>query len=123
MKTYFATNEMRLDSRGSKKHKVSLLHCANRAPRCNLADCALPDCFCSADGTVIPGAADTSVEQTPQMVTLSFNGAVTGTNMAVYQSLLTKAWLPDGDSQIYRFYAFSPSGLKDHCSATLRCKI
>ena len=49
-----------------------------RAPRCDLAECVLPDCFCSADGTVIPGAADASVEQTPQMVTLSFNGAVTG---------------------------------------------
>ena len=39
---------------------------------------------------MIPGAADVNVEQTPQMVTVSFNGAVTGTNMAVYQSLLTK---------------------------------
>ena len=61
----------------------------NRAPRCNLADCARPDCFCSADGTVIPGD-DASVDQTPQMVTLSFNGAVTGTNMAAYQKILTK---------------------------------
>ena len=72
------------------KQSVSSVFRPPRAPQCNLADCALPDCFCSADGTVIPGAADTTVEQTPQMVTLSFNGAVTGTNMAVYQSLLTK---------------------------------
>ena len=57
---------------------TTVLLLQNRAPRCDLAECVLPDCFCSADGTVIPGAADTSVEQTPQMVTLSFNGAVTG---------------------------------------------
>ena len=33
------------------------------------------------------------------------------------------ARLPDGDSQILRFCAFGPSGLKDYGSATLRCKI
>ena len=33
------------------------------------------------------------------------------------------AWLPDGDSQILRVYAFGPSGLKDYGSAILRCKI
>ena len=31
--------------------------------------------------------------------------------------------LPDGDSQILRLYVFSPSGLQDYSSATLRCKI
>ena len=31
--------------------------------------------------------------------------------------------LPDGDSQILRFYVFGPSGLKDYGSATLHCKI
>ena len=36
-------------------------------------------------------------------------------------SLMT--WLPDGYSQILRLYLFGPSGLKDHGSATLRCKI
>ena len=34
-----------------------------------------------------------------------------------------QAWLPDGDSQILRLYAFGPSGFKDYGSATLRCKI
>ena len=34
-----------------------------------------------------------------------------------------KAWLPDGDSQMFSLYVFGPSGLKDYGSATLRCKI
>ena len=34
-----------------------------------------------------------------------------------------KARLPDGYSWILRLYVFSPSGLKDYGSATLRCKI
>ena len=31
--------------------------------------------------------------------------------------------LTDGNSQIFRWYVFGPSGLKDYGSATLRCKI
>ena len=27
----------------------------NAAPKCDLSQCILPDCFCSADGTKIPG--------------------------------------------------------------------
>ena len=34
-----------------------------------------------------------------------------------------QAWLLDGFGQILRLYVFGPSGLKDHGSATLRCKI
>ena len=34
-----------------------------------------------------------------------------------------QAWLPDGDSHIFRSYVFGPSVLKDYGSATLRCKI
>ena len=34
-----------------------------------------------------------------------------------------QAWLPDDYSQIFRLYAFGPSGLKDYGSATLHCKI
>ena len=36
---------------------------------------------------------------------------------------VTQAWLPDGDSQIFRSYVFGPLSLKDYGSATLRCKI
>ena len=36
---------------------------------------------------------------------------------------VSQAWLPDGDSQIFRSYVFGPSGWKDNGSAMLRCKI
>ena len=34
-----------------------------------------------------------------------------------------QAWLPDGNSQIFRIVCVWPSGLLDYGSATLRCKI
>jgi len=30
----------------------------NRAPECDTNQCVLPDCFCSADGTRIPGGLE-----------------------------------------------------------------
>jgi len=33
----------------------------NRAPDCDPNQCVLPDCFCSADGTRIPGGLEPSV--------------------------------------------------------------
>jgi hypothetical protein len=45
----------------------------------------LPDCFCSADGTKVPG--DIEVAQVPQMVTLSFNGAMNIDNLPIYQQV------------------------------------
>ena len=50
--------------------------------------CLLPDCFCSADGTRIPGE-EAELSQTPQMVTISFNGAVTEKNMQIYSSIFS----------------------------------
>lgn len=32
----------------------------NRAPDCDPNQCVLPDCFCSADGTRIPGGLEPS---------------------------------------------------------------
>lgn len=32
----------------------------NRAPDCDTTQCALPDCFCSADGTRVPGNVETN---------------------------------------------------------------
>lgn len=45
-------------------------HDPNSPDRCNLSNCTLPDCFCSSDGTRIPG--DLKPEETPQMVILFF---------------------------------------------------
>jgi len=57
----------------------------NAAPKCDLSQCTLPDCFCSADGTQIPGNLEPS--QTPQMVTITFNGAVTVDNVDLYDEI------------------------------------
>ncbi|KAL4704046.1 hypothetical protein ACJJTC_001968 [Scirpophaga incertulas] len=42
----------------------------NRAPDCDPKQCTLPDCFCSADGTRIPGGIEPN--QVPQMITITF---------------------------------------------------
>lgn len=48
--------------------------------------CQLPDCFCSADGTAIPGNLQPS--QVPQMVLLSFSGAVNELVFDHYKKIL-----------------------------------
>ena len=55
----------------------------NRAPDCDLGQCQLPDCFCSPDGTRVPGNIDPA--QVPQMITITFNGAVNSDNINVYR--------------------------------------
>lgn len=59
----------------------------NAALRCNLSNCTLPDCFCSADGTRIPG--DIKVNETPQMIVLTFDDAVNNENWEIYQKIFT----------------------------------
>ena len=55
----------------------------NRAPDCDLGQCQLPDCFCSPDGTRVPGNIDPA--QVPQMITITFNGAVNSDNINLYR--------------------------------------
>lgn len=57
----------------------------NAAPRCDPSECVIPDCFCSADGTHVPGNLE--VAQVPQMIALSFNGAVNSDNIPIYQEI------------------------------------
>jgi len=69
----------------------------NAAPKCDLSQCILPDCFCSADGTKIPG--DLEVGQVPQMITLTFNGAVNIDNIRIYQEIFREDLInPNGCS-------------------------
>ncbi|KAF4517594.1 hypothetical protein B566_EDAN008583 [Ephemera danica] len=58
----------------------------NAAPPCNPARCQLPDCFCSKDGTQIPGGLDPA--QTPQMLIITFDDAVNPDNMGLYTDAL-----------------------------------
>jgi len=67
----------------------------NAAPKCNLAECVLPDCFCSSDGTQVPGEME--ISQVPQMITLTFNGAVNIDNIGIYQDIFKEERLnPNG---------------------------
>ncbi|KAF4521597.1 hypothetical protein B566_EDAN001317 [Ephemera danica] len=55
----------------------------DQAVKCDLSACALPYCFCSKDGTRIPGGLEAS--QTPQMIILTFDGAVNLNNYERYK--------------------------------------
>ncbi len=59
----------------------------NRAPECDPTQCSLPDCYCSADGTRIPG--DLEANNVPQMITLTFNGAMNTDNIDLYEEIFS----------------------------------
>lgn len=57
----------------------------NRAPPCDPAVCVLPDCFCSEDGTTIPG--DLPAKDVPQMITITFDDAINNNNIDLYKEM------------------------------------
>jgi hypothetical protein len=57
----------------------------NRAPPCDPAVCVLPDCFCSDDGTTIPG--DVPAKDVPQMITITFDDAINNNNIDLYREM------------------------------------
>lgn len=57
----------------------------NRAPPCDSTQCVLPDCFCSEDGTVIPG--DLPAKDVPQMITITFDDAINNNNIELYKEI------------------------------------
>lgn len=57
----------------------------NRAPPCDPAVCVLPDCFCSEDGTTIPG--DLPSKNVPQMITITFDDAINNNNINLYKEI------------------------------------
>ena len=58
----------------------------NAASPCDYETCVLPDCFCSVDGTLIPGNLE--VNQVPQMVIITFDDAVNSENWDLYNKKL-----------------------------------
>merc|ERR1712038_1542430 len=72
-------------SDGSDENACTVDQDPNRAPDCDLSQCQLPDCFCSPDGTRVPGNIDPA--QVPQMITITFNGAVNSDNIDLYQDI------------------------------------
>ena len=62
----------------------------NLLPECDKERCLLPGCFCSADGTLAPGVdseGGMTISEVPQMIMISFNGAVTDQNMDMYEKI------------------------------------
>ncbi|RZF33215.1 hypothetical protein LSTR_LSTR009760 [Laodelphax striatellus] len=57
----------------------------NRAPPCDPTVCVLPDCFCSEDGTLIPG--DLPHKDVPQMITITFDDAINNNNIQLYKEI------------------------------------
>ncbi|XP_002415832.3 chitin deacetylase 1 [Ixodes scapularis] len=58
------------------------------APKCDPTVCVLPECWCSPDGTLIPGGLEP--KDIPQMILMSFDGAMNQMNYPQYRSLLNK---------------------------------
>jgi len=58
------------------------------AKKCDLSECVLPYCYCSKDGTLIPGGFEP--EDIPQMILLTFDGAVNLNNYDHYRKVFNK---------------------------------
>ena len=88
---YFSSKQFVYSSDGSDESACSVDEDPNASPKCNQAECILPDCFCSADGTQVPGNLE--ITQVPQMITLSFNGAINQDNIPIYQDLFPEGMI------------------------------
>ncbi|XP_018319852.1 uncharacterized protein LOC108733257 [Agrilus planipennis] len=58
------------------------------AEKCQPDKCQLPYCFCSKDGTIIPGGLDP--KETPQIILLTFDGAINLNNYEHYKKVFSK---------------------------------
>lgn len=70
---------------GSDESQCDINNDPNRAPVCNPEICAIPECFCSDDGTAVPGGLDPT--DIPQMVTLTFDDAINVANIELYNEI------------------------------------
>jgi hypothetical protein len=88
---------------GSDENACTVDQDPNRSPDCDLSQCQLPDCFCSPDGTRIPGSLEPI--QVPQMITITFNGAINSDNIGVFQQVFNGERVnPNGCSLKGSFY-------------------
>jgi len=74
---------------GTDENACSVEEDPNRADVCDPAQCLLPECFCSADGTAVPGVVGGHLEldNVPMMININFNGAVNQENIKIYEKL------------------------------------
>ncbi|KAF7281270.1 chitin deacetylase-like protein serp [Rhynchophorus ferrugineus] len=78
-------NEVKDCNDGSDENSCDIDNDPNRAPPCDPAVCSLPDCFCSEDGTTIPG--DLPAKDVPQMITVTFDDAINNNNIELYKEI------------------------------------
>ena len=65
----------------------------NRAPLCDKNICKLPDCFCSEDGSEVPGDLcpdNDRCDRVPQMVTITFDDAINNNNIDLYDEIFNR---------------------------------
>jgi len=81
---------------GSDENACDIESDPNRAPPCDTTICKLPDCFCSEDGTQVPGklcevtAAGANCGNVPQMVTVTFDDAINNNNIDLYNEIFNR---------------------------------
>ncbi|XP_055707047.1 chitin deacetylase 1 [Phlebotomus papatasi] len=72
-------------SDGSDENSCDIDNDPNRAPPCDPSVCVLPDCFCSEDGTTIPG--NLPAKDVPMMITVTFDDAINNNNIDLYKEM------------------------------------
>merc|ERR1712012_791978 len=72
---------------GSDENACGVDQDPNRAADCDTSVCQLPDCFCSPDGTRIPG--DINADQVPQMITITKQFEMMADQFFVYDASIT----------------------------------
>jgi len=81
---------------GSDENACDIDSDPNRAPPCDTTICKLPDCFCSEDGTQVPGKlcpvgpAGSDCQNVPQMITVTFDDAINNNNIDLYREIFNK---------------------------------
>ncbi|KAM8708088.1 hypothetical protein ACLKA7_015115 [Drosophila subpalustris] len=81
-------------SDGSDENTCDIDNDPNRAPPCDPTVCVLPDCFCSEDGTSIPG--DLPAKDVPMMITITFDDAINNNNIELYKEMFKGRKNPNG---------------------------
>ncbi|XP_057377397.1 LOW QUALITY PROTEIN: chitin deacetylase 1-like [Daphnia carinata] len=66
----------------------------DRARKCDPANCELPNCFCSSDGTQVPGGLNP--KEIPQMVLISMSDTVNSNNYVDFHKVFEKRLNPNG---------------------------
>lgn len=75
---------------GSDENACDIDEDPNSAPECDKEICKLPDCFCSEDGTEVPGdmcPGGYECDRVPQMITITFDDAINQNNIDLYADI------------------------------------